>query len=170
MDIHRYEKIWIGISLLFVLGLIATVTYGAVGAGVKTIGNQGGTVNPNDLQNTPFGNPGVRKVGPNHYAVYVVARQFYYQPGTGKPITVPAGSDVTFYVTSADVIHGFEVVDTNINSMAIPGEVSKFTVHFDKPAKYGIICNEYCGVGHGSMQGRLNVVPQSQFNLTEANQ
>ncbi|OYR64826.1 cytochrome C oxidase subunit II, partial [Halorubrum sp. E3] len=94
------------------------------------------------------------------YAAYVVARQFGFQP---DPIVVPANSTVTFYVTSADVIHGFEVAGTNANTMVVPGEVSEITVETDGPAEYGLICNEYCGAGHHVMEGKVNVVSQAEF-------
>ncbi|MFB6122143.1 MAG: cytochrome c oxidase subunit II [Haloferacaceae archaeon] len=167
MDIHRYEKLWTAAALLLIVGFIATVTYGAVGPGVKMVDDSGGTVDADNLGNTEFSDPGVRKVGQNEYEVYVVARQFLFQPGTTQPIRVPANSRVTFYITSADVIHGFEVVGTNVNTMAIPGQVAEITVRFDEPAEYGIVCNEYCGAGHHTMEGQLVVVPQDQFSMED---
>jgi len=76
---------------------------------------------------------------------------------------VPANSTVTFYVTSADVIHGFEVVGTNANAMVVPGEVSELTVKVEEPQEYGLICNEYCGAGHHVMEGKVNVVSQAEY-------
>jgi cytochrome c oxidase subunit 2 len=55
------------------------------------------------------------------------------------------------------VIHGFEVVGTNANAMAIPGYVSQFTVTFPKPGEYVIACHEYCGLLHHAMVGKLIV-------------
>jgi len=70
---------------------------------------------------------------------------------------------VTFYVTSRDVIHGFEVVGTNANTMVVPGEVSDITVETDEPQEYGLLCNEYCGAGHHVMEGKVHVVSQAEF-------
>lgn len=42
-------------------------------------------------------------------------------------IRVPRGRDVTFRMTSPDVIHGFQIVQTNGNTMVVPGRVSQFT-------------------------------------------
>ena len=169
MDVHRFEAIWIAVSIVLIVGWIATVTYGAVGPpGIEMIDDSGGTVDdPTDpTASDAFREPGVYEDGPDRYAVYVLARQFNFQPGTGTPIRVPAGSTVTFYVTSSDVIHGFEVVGTNVNAMVIPGQVSAFTVEFDpadEPVTYGIVCNEYCGAGHHVMEGQLVVVPADEF-------
>ena len=166
MQIHRYEAIWIAASILLIVGWIATVTYGAVGPpGIEMVDAEGGEVadpaNPTASPN--FRDPGVYAAGGDRFDVYVISRQFLFEPGTGTPIRVPAGSTVTFYITSADVLHGFQVVGTNLNVMVIPGQVTKVTVRFEEPRTYGILCNEYCGAGHHTMEGRLVVVPPAEF-------
>lgn len=171
MHIHRYEKLWFAISLLLIVGFIATVTYGAVGAGVTMLDNDE-TVDPNALSEHPeFSDPGVEQVGPNEYDVYVIAQQFIFRPGSTMvgqpPITVPANSTVNFHITSADVIHGFSVVGTNANTMAIPGEVAEITVNVSEPAEYGIVCHEYCGQAHHTMEGIMRVVPPAEYNGSE---
>lgn len=165
MHIHRFEKVWLALALVFILGLISSIVYGAVGPGIEMIDAEGGTVDPQNLDETEFADPGVEQVGENEYEVYVVAKQFSFDPGTpaNGVIRVPANSRVTFYVTSSDVVHGFEVVGTNLNTMAIPGQVSKMTVEFGDPATYGIVCNEYCGAAHHAMEGRIVVVPESEY-------
>ena len=161
MHIHSYEKIWLAASVLLILVLLGSVTYGAVGPGVAMVSDTEPAIDAGALdEDERFSEPRVEQVGENEYEVYVVARQFGFQP---DPIVVPANSTVTFYVTSADVIHGFEVAGTNANTMVVPGEVSEITVETDDPAEYGIVCNEYCGAGHHAMEGKLNVVSQSEF-------
>lgn len=166
MDIHYFEQVWIVAAVLLILAFIGTVTYGAIGPGVRMVSNEGGIVPEpgKPVESSSFKQPGVYKTGPNSYDVYVIARQFVYRPRT---ITVPANSKVTFHLTSSDVIHGFHVVGTNVNTMAIPGRIGTFQVDFDRSESYGLICHEYCGVGHHLMEGKVEVVPQSQFELTE---
>ena len=162
MHIHAYEKIWLAASVLLILFLLGSVTYGAVGPGVAMVSDTEPTIDPGALdEDDRFSEPRVERVGENEYAAYVVARQYGFQP---DPIVVPANSTVTFYVTSADVTHGFEVAGTNLNTMVIPGEVSEVTVETSGPEAYGIVCNEYCGAGHHVMQGNLEVVSQSEFD------
>jgi cytochrome c oxidase subunit 2 len=171
MEIHRFEKAWLALAMLLIVGFIATVTYGAVGAGVSMVDDSGGQIDPDSLSDHPqFGDPGVQPVegAENSYDVYVVARQFFFQPGTNQPIRLPAGSTVTFHVTSPDVIHGFAVAGTNVNTMVIPGQIAEITVEFDETGTYGIVCHEYCGSAHHTMEGQIVVVPQSQYNATEA--
>lgn len=170
MEIHRYERLWTVAALLLIVAFIGTVAYGALGAGVQMVADDGGTVadpqSPTDSPN--FQEPGVYRVDgeENRYEVYVLARQFLFQPGTSQPIEVPAGSTVDLYVTSPDVVHGFEVAGTNVNVMAIPGQVAKMTVEFEETAEYGIVCNEYCGGAHHTMEGQIRVVQPSEFDAT----
>ena len=53
--------------------------------------------------------------------VRLIAQQFSFVPNCVK---VPAGTPVKFRITSADVIHGFILGDTNVNTMVVPGFVS----------------------------------------------
>ncbi|WP_436930932.1 cytochrome C oxidase subunit II [Halosimplex halobium] len=168
MHVHRFERIWLVAALGMIVLFIGTVTYGAVVAGYGMVDAEGGQVdatNPTDGEN--FREPGVYNGSePGHYDVYVETRRFAFVPGTAEPIRVPAGSTVTFHVVSVDVLHGFEVAGTNINTMAIPGQKAEVTAEFDEPAQYGIVCNEYCGEGHHTMAGSLEVVPPGEFNAT----
>ena len=170
MNIHTYEKLWLVAAMALIVLFIATVTYGSVGLGIAMISDSEETVDPNELADHPdFGDPGVEQVGDDEYEVYVVAEAFLFNPGSDNlgldPIEVPAGSEVTFHVTSRDVIHSFSLAGTNVNTMVIPGEVSTMTVEFDEPGEYGIICNEYCGTGHHDMEGTLIVTPEDEFEL-----
>ncbi|SER52872.1 cytochrome c oxidase subunit II [Natrinema salaciae] len=165
MNIHTYEKIWLIASMVLIVGFIATITYGAVGPGIAMIDDDGGTIDPAEINDDErFDDPGVEHVGGNEYEANIVAQTWLYTP---EEIEVPANSEVTFYVTSRDVTHSFSVVGTNINTMVVPGQVSEMTVQFDEPGEYGILCNEYCGEYHHTMEGKLTVVPEDEFDLTE---
>jgi cytochrome c oxidase subunit 2 len=51
-------------------------------------------------------------------------------------------------------MHGLEIIGTNGNAMAIPGYVTQFTLTF-APGEYVVACNEYCGILHHNMVGKL---------------
>ncbi|MFO7262344.1 MAG: cytochrome c oxidase subunit II, partial [bacterium] len=74
-----------------------------------------------------------------------------------QEIRVPVGAEVTFTVTTPDVIHGFMIAGTRVNLMLIPGQVSRMTYTFRRPGEYALICHEYCGLGHQGMVGRVIV-------------
>ena len=174
MEIHKYEKFWFGLSLLLIVGFIGTITYGAVGAGVEMVSDDGGTVEPDNLTDhekfEKYQNATATKVtdgdAEGEYAVAIQALQFAYLPGTGNPIRVPEDSEVTFYISSSDVTHGFSIVGTNVNTMVIPGQMSEITVEFgeyDETKQMGIICHEFCGAGHENMAGTIEVVPEEEW-------
>lgn len=166
MHVHRFEKLWIGLSLFLIVAFIGIVLFGFTVMDLKVPGIETGeTVDPSTvLTQEPFSQPGVRKSSDGHYEVYVLAQQFLFRPGTGQPLTLPADTRITFHMTSPDVIHGFEVPGTNLNSMVIPGQISTFTTIFPEPGTYGIICHEYCGAAHHNMQGEIEIVPKSEYD------
>ncbi len=53
--------------------------------------------------------------------VRAVGQQYSFTP---QCILVPTDTPVSFRATSADVVHGFLIDHTNINSMLVPGYIS----------------------------------------------
>lgn len=98
--------------------------------------------------------PKITQLDERTFQVYAVAQMWQFQP---NQIVIPAGSEVDFFVTSKDVVHGFNISEKNVNMMAIYGNINKTTVKFEKPGIYKIICHEYCGVGHQAMQAEVIV-------------
>ena len=98
--------------------------------------------------------PKVVQLDDKTYQVYAVAQMWQFQP---SQIYIPTGSEVDFFITSNDVVHGFNIAEKNLNLLAIYGNIIKTTVRFDKPGVYKITCHEYCGVGHQSMQAEVIV-------------
>lgn len=104
--------------------------------------------------------PKVTKIDDKTYQVFAVAKMWSFEP---SEIYIPVGSEVDFFVTSKDVLHGFHIPMKNVNMMAIYGGVTKTTVTFDKPGVYDIICHEYCGIGHHNMHAKVIVnYPESK--------
>jgi cytochrome c oxidase subunit 2 len=166
MHVHRFEKLWIGLSLLLIAAFIGIVLFGFTVMNLKVPGVETGeTVDPATvLSEGPFAKPGVRKISDDHYEVYMLAQQFIFRPGSTRPLTLPAKTKVTFHMTSPDVMHGFEVPGSGLNSTVIPGQVATFTTRFPEAKSYGIICHQYCGSAHHNMQGEIKVVPPSEFD------
>ncbi len=156
IQVHQYEKWWIGLSIAVLAVISITVGVAGFMLGVQVPVPEA-LVNPNTVaQSGNFSNPGVRQLAPKKYEVYVRAEA---NPWKFRPdkIEIPVGSTVTFYVTSADVQHGFKLEGTNINVQVLPGQVSKMTATFNQPGTYDFVCTEYCGVGHQNMFGTLTV-------------
>ena len=104
--------------------------------------------------NKAYTEPKVNKIDSNTYQVFAVAQMWQFQPAE---IYIPVGSVVDFFLTSKDVVHGFNIAEKNANMMAVYGNINKTTVKFEKPGVYNITCHEYCGIGHQNMQARVIV-------------
>ena len=104
--------------------------------------------------NKAYTEPKVNRIDSNTYQVFAVAQMWQFQPAE---IYIPVGSVVDFFLTSKDVVHGFDITEKNANMMAVYGNINKTTVKFDKPGVYNITCHEYCGIGHQNMQARVIV-------------
>ena len=156
MEVERYERYWMwaatGMLVLFTGAIVATAVTGAAHPPSHTE-----TVDPETLTiKGEFASPGV-VIGPDGRVTVSMRAEFYvFQPTV---VRVPAGRPVTFRITSADVIHGFQVVGTNLNLTVAPGYVSEVTTTFDTPGEYLVVCNEYCGLAHHLMQGKIIVEP-----------
>lgn len=162
---EKYENIWLGVatamSVLLAVAVLASFLSGTIprlegegGAGHHLDGIKNGRVDPKNLAGTPFKTPGVVENADGTVSAFVVAKAFAFDPPVLK---VPAGKPVTFYVTSADVLHGYYVEKTNINVTVIPGQVASFTTTFKNPGTLNIVCDEYCGTGHHNMLNKIIV-------------
>jgi cytochrome c oxidase subunit 2 len=98
--------------------------------------------------------PKIQKIDDKTYQVFAVAGMWSFEPSV---INIPPGTEVDFYVTSKDVVHGFNIAERNVNMMAVYGGISKTTVTFKEPGVYKITCHEYCGTGHQNMQAEVIV-------------
>ena len=154
MTVHSFERAFLALSGTLLLACLGALLYASTARQIHLPGHAG-TVDPAQVMVTPpFDQPGVREVGPNRYEVVVIARTWNFLP---NEIRVPVGAEITFIVTSADVIHGFEVARTRLNAMVIPGQITRLTYRFRARGEYLLICHEYCGVGHHTMGGKVVV-------------
>ncbi len=154
MRVHVYEKafLWVGGATLVVF--MGALAFATLGAGIH-LPDRVGKIDPRAVRETPpFDNPGVREVAPGRYEVVMIGQIWSFIP---NEVRIPAGSEVRFRMTSADVIHGFNIERTNVNAMLIPGQVTEMTYRFERPGEHLIICHEYCGLGHHLMYGRFIV-------------
>ncbi|ALC89380.1 cytochrome C oxidase subunit II [Bacillus sp. FJAT-18017] len=151
---HRSEKVWLSLSfgIIMIFMLITGYQTFALELGPPSAKE---TIDPQKVdQIAPFNEPGLKQVGDNEYEVVMTLQAFSFTP---MNIEVPQGAKVTFILTSKDVVHGFEVAGTNLNTMVVPGHIQRTTQIFDKPGSYLVLCNEYCGAGHQVMSTTITV-------------
>jgi len=97
--------------------------------------------------------------------VRAVGQQYSFTP---QCIVVPTDTPVTFRATSADVVHGFLIEHSTVNTMLVPGYVSTIATRFSKPAEVYMPCHEFCGVGHEGMWARIKIVDRAEFQKLAA--
>ena len=84
---------------------------------------------------------------------------------TPTEIEVQEGDEVTVAVTNieqtTDELHGFGLLDYNINIVVDPGETKTFTLKVDRPGVFPYYCTNFCSALHQEMQGYLIVKKRS---------
>lgn len=161
LHIDFFEGAWIRVSVAVLIVFVIALAISSFAVGIQLPGAYA-RITPDELAdpNNPFANPGLRELAPGKYEAYIIGQTWNFVPAE---IRVPQGSEVTFYITARDVLHGFKLLGTNVNVMALPGQVSTLKAVFDEPGTYNYICHEYCGyvegspIGHHTMYGQLIV-------------
>jgi cytochrome c oxidase subunit 2 len=172
VHIHPSERRWFFLAVLLVAVMIGMVVYTAVVMRIHPPSNVE-TIDSTRLHMTPEfaeDNLGVKREKDGTLVARVVMARYSVHP---QEITLPAGTPLVLRAASADVLHGLNVAGTNIGTQVVPGYVSEVhtTINFDFVARVGtknadgsvtvpLFCNEYCGLGHQSMWGRVRVTRQ----------
>lgn len=87
--------------------------------------------------------------------VYIMMRQYSFVPNT---IRLQYGGLYDLIFFSPDVFHGASVIqDGSLNAVVMPNMTSKLTVRVTKLGEIQLLCNEYCGLGHHLMRGKIIV-------------
>jgi nitrous-oxide reductase len=100
---------------------------------------------------------GVTRQGGKVIAKVVMVRSSF----TPSAIEVTEGETITIALTNieqtTDVLHGFGLLDYNINVVVDPGETKTVTFKADKPGVFPYYCTNFCSALHQEMQGYLVV-------------
>ena len=85
--------------------------------------------------------------------VYLLARMWRWYP----VLRLKAGTRYTLHLSSADINHGFNLFPVNLNFQIVPGYDYGLTIVPNKAGDFRIVCNEFCGLGHHTMVGKVVV-------------
>ena len=158
----RIERRWAALSI----GIIAILTAVAVFAGLHQAvmpQSRVEVVDPTTLHISgefTEDNLGTTIEASGAVIVRAVGQQYSFTPPC---MVVPAGMPATIRATSSDVVHGFLIQHTNINTMLVPGYVSVIHIRFEQLGDYAMPCHEFCGVGHEGMWARVRVIDSAAF-------
>lgn len=163
--IERSELIWI--SIVFVWGIIMTIMmpYWHV-VGKQNMSTETYRVTPARFMEKAQANVDQYQVGtygprkfplvhpPAGGDVYMVARLWDWWP------VLELEKDQTYrvHLSSMDWQHGFSLQPANINIQVVPQYEHVVSLTPNKIGEYSVICNEYCGIGHHLMLGKIIVV------------
>ena len=165
--LHRMETIWIAIAFLWGLAMFFTMIWWHV-YGQQNLSNESYRVLPqvfadkvdamvaaHEVATDDFGTPIVRP--PAGSDVYLLARLWDWYP----ILELVEGETYRLRISSLDWQHGFSLQPTNINLQIHPGYEMVVTLTPQGTGDYAIVCNEFCGIGHHLMTGRISVIDRA---------
>jgi cytochrome c oxidase subunit 2 len=160
---HKSEKIWVWIAFGWCIVLFAMMPLWHVRGGQNPSGIRS-RVDPQAfmartqefIQTYQVGiDNGIPVVEPPPGSdIYLVALQWSWRP----VLRLHKDAQYTLHLSSLDVNHGFSLFPLNINFQIVPGYDYGLRVTPSDTGDFRIICNEFCGIGHHLMLGKIVVV------------
>lgn len=162
--LHRMEIVWITIAFLWGIAMFSTMIWWHI-YGEQNLSNESYRILPEvyaervdamieayQVGEDEFGMPIVRP--PVGSDIYLQARLWDWSP----ILELVEGETYRLHLSSIDWQHGFSLQPTNINLQIHPGYEMVVTLTPNEAGEFGIVCNEFCGIGHHLMTGRINVL------------
>jgi cytochrome c oxidase subunit 2 len=161
--VGRQELVWIGIALIWCLIMFFMMPYWHV-YGKQNLSNEAYQTTPDQFRakvdamveqfkvGEEAGIPVVRP--PAGSDIYMLARLWQWYP----ILELEKDKSYRLHLTSMDWQHGFSLQPVNINLQIVPGYEMVLTITPDQLGDYAVICNEYCGIGHHTMLGKIRVM------------
>ena len=91
----------------------------------------------------------------NPKVIEITAKKFEFTP---SEITLKKGEPVILRLTSTDRVHGFMSKPLKVDTDIPAGKTTDIAVTPDTAGDFTIICDHYCGTGHGNMKMKVTVV------------
>ena len=168
---HKSEKVWFTIAFIWCLILFAMMPIWHLRGGQNPSGIRA-KVEPADFvarvqqfvadYGTGESEGGAPVVAPPPGAdVYLLAAQFQWTP----VLQLEQGAEYTLHLSSLDVNHGFNLYPFNVNFQVVPGYDYALRVTPTEAGDYRIVCNEFCGISHHIMVGKVLVTPPGTASL-----
>ncbi len=87
--------------------------------------------------------------------IEITAKKYEFSP---SQITLKKGEPVILRLTSTDRVHGFMSRPLKIDTDITPGKTTDVAVTPATAGDFTVICDHYCGTGHGNMKMKVAVV------------
>ena len=159
------EIIWITIAFLWGVFMFCAMIYWHI-TGEQNLSNEAYRIDPEVFAARAEemaekytvreeGDTGIPVVHPPPGSdVYMIARLWEWWP----ILELEKDQSYRLHLSSMDWQHGFSLQPTNINLQVHPNYDLVLTVTPDKAGVFSVVCNEFCGIGHHEMIGRIHVV------------
>ncbi len=161
--VERIEIVWIVLAFVWCLILTFMMPYWHV-FGKQNLSNEAYRTTPQAFAakaQAVVDKWKVREVGgvpvvrpPAGADIYLVGRLWQWWPA----YELKKGESYRLHLSSLDWQHGFSLQPVNINTQVLPGYEMVITITPNEAGEYTIVCNEYCGIGHHNMLGKIFVV------------
>ncbi|EKD42005.1 MAG: heme/copper-type cytochrome/quinol oxidase subunit 2 [uncultured bacterium] len=156
------EKKWVIVSFVWCMILFAMMPLWHFKGGQNPSGIRG-TVTPAEYMARVERFVGEYKVGelkglpvvapPPGSDVYLLGRMWSWYP----VIKLKKDTEYTLHLSSTDVNHGFSLYPVNVNFQVVPGYDHALKIKPNEAGDFTIMCNEFCGIGHHMMVGKVIV-------------
>lgn len=156
------ERVWIGLALSWCLVMSIAMPWWHF-KGKQNSTGESYTVTPAAFRERVDRFIAANKIGDDNYVPVV-------QPAPGGDVYLQAAmwrwspilklkKDQTYrlHVSSVDLQHGFSLQPLNINFQVLPGYDHVITITPTTTGTFSIVCNEFCGIGHHMMTGKVIV-------------
>jgi len=160
---HRTERLWVAIAFGWCMILFAMMPLWHLKGGQNPSGIRR-RVEPQAYYRRMQEFVSAYKVGeesgipvvepPPGADIYLMAMTFQWTP----VLRLQKGVEYTLHLSSLDVNHGFSLYPINVNFQVVPGYDYGLRVTPTEAGDFRIVCNEFCGIGHHLMLGRVIVV------------
>jgi cytochrome c oxidase subunit 2 len=91
----------------------------------------------------------------NPKVIEITAKKFEFSP---SEITIKKGEPVILRLSSSDRVHGFMSKPLKIDTDIPADKTADIPVTPDTAGNFVVICDHYCGTGHGNMKMKVTVV------------
>jgi cytochrome c oxidase subunit 2 len=159
---HKSEKMWVGIAFAWCMVLFAMMPLWHWKGGQNPSGIRR-AVEPRAFMERTQEFIRQYKVGddrgmaivapPPGSDIYLIGMAFQWMP----ILKLQKGATYTLHLSALDVNHGFSLFPVNVNFQVVPGYDYGLRITPNTAGDFRIICNEFCGIGHHAMVGRVIV-------------
>jgi cytochrome c oxidase subunit II len=170
---HKAEKVWFGIAFAWCMVLFAMMPLWHIKGGQNPSGIRA-KVDPQAFAARTYEFIETYQVGeengypivepPPGSDIYLLGRMWNWTP----ILKLKKGAEYTLHLSSLDVNHGFALYPININFQVVPGYDYGLKVTPTEAGDFRIVCNEFCGIGHHLMLGKVIVTDDEGVEVATA--